>query len=377
MLLTIISFILILSVLVFVHELGHFLTARRFGAKAEEFGIGFPPRLFGWYRAKDGSRKRVWGSAEVTDAADTVYSLNWIPVGGFVKIKGENGDDTADTESFAGKPIWQRAIILSAGVIMNVLLAFVLISAILGFGSSQAIDEANLPQGAIIGDRRIQVLQVMSESPAQEAGVRPGDEIVSIDGKTFTAYSQIQDYVADKAGTRLQYMLARGDEEIAKPITPMVLPESGKGGIGISIAETASVRYPWYLAIVEGAKTTVFMIWAIILGFIDLVGRLVTGAGVSADIAGPVGIAALTGQMAELGFGYLVQFAALLSLNLAVINFLPFPALDGGRILFLIIEKIKGRPVRQKTEAIVHNIGFALLIALIAIVTFKDIVRLF
>ncbi|MCX6792829.1 MAG: RIP metalloprotease RseP [Candidatus Falkowbacteria bacterium] len=377
MILTIIIFLVLLSILVLAHEWGHFFTARRFGVGAEEFGLGFPPRLFGWYRNMEGKGVFFWGNKEVTDAKNTVYSFNLIPIGGFVKIKGENGEDKTDSSSFGNKAIWKRAVILSAGVFMNIVLAAVIITICLSFGLPQALDEGALPKGAIIRDRQIQIMQVVAKSPAEQASLRAGDAIVSINSQTFSSYSEVQAFVADKAGKPLDYVIQRGNEKINKTITPQILSETKKAGIGISIAETGVVRYPWYIAIIEGVKLTGLLLWAIIVGLASLIAQLFSGKSVAAQVTGPIGIATLTGQMAQLGFAYLAQFAALLSLNLAVINFVPFPALDGGRVLFLIIEKIKGSPVKQKTEAIIHNLGFFLLIALIILVTYKDIIKLF
>ncbi len=376
MFITIISFLIILGVLVFVHELGHFLAARRFGATAEEFGLGFPPRLFAFYKSSDGSWKRKWGKAPVTDAIDTVYSLNIVPLGGFVKIKGEDGQDRIDARSFASKAAWKRAIILSAGVIMNVILAAVIFSFILGSGVDQSIDELPL-EGAIVKDRRVEIISVSEASPAAQAGLQAGDRIIAVDNQPAENVTFLQNFVADKTGQKITYTIKRANTELTKDITPVTLEATGKGGIGIVISEMAFVRFPWYLALFEGIKTTGFFIWAIIVGLYELLARLFTGGGVGADVAGPVGIAVLTGQVAKMGIMYLFQFAALLSLNLAVINILPFPALDGGRLLFLIIEKIKGRPIKQKTEALIHNLGFLFLIALVILVTFKDIAKLF
>ncbi len=373
---TIIAFILILSVLVFVHELGHFLAARKFGAKAEEFGLGFPPRLFGFYKSTSGAWKYTWWRKEVIDAADTIYSINLIPLGGFVKIQGEDGADKKDEMSFANKPIWQRTIILCAGVLMNVLLAVVIFTGMFFFGSNQSLE--GLPQnGAKITNRHLEVVSVNLESPAARADIKPGDTIVAIDGHEMMTVDELQEYVSDKAGKSLTYTIKRGDEELTKEITPIILQETNRGGIGIAPSEIGFIRYPWYRSIIEGVKTTGIFLWLIITGFADLISRLVTGHSVSNEVSGIVGIAVLTGQVADLGFSYLFQFAALLSLNLAFINILPIPALDGGRILFLIVEKIKGRPVKQETEAMVHNIGFMLLIGLMILVTFTDIKRLF
>ncbi|MFH0923631.1 MAG: RIP metalloprotease RseP [Candidatus Falkowbacteria bacterium] len=389
MFLTIITFIIVLGVLVFVHELGHFLAARKFGVKAEEFGFGFPPRMFGVYKDKQGKWKRVIGGKEVKDAPGTVYSLNWIPIGGFVKIKGEDaaGDGSIvggsreaeeksaapEQDSLTDKPIWQRAIIMSAGVTMNVVLAAALIIFGLSIGMPQVLD--GIHPKARISDKKIQVVQVYPDSPASQAGIIIGDAIISINNVRFVNYEELQKFVDENEGKELDYRIGRDSEEMLIAITPEIREETSMGGIGIAIAETGIVKYPWYLAIAEGVKTTVFLTWAIIAAFYELFKGLITGQGLSADIAGPVGIAALTGQMARMGFVYVLQFAALLSINLAIINFLPFPALDGGRVLFLFLEKIKGRPVKRELEAAIHQAGLILLMLLVLVVTFKDVAR--
>ncbi len=372
MLFTIILFIIILGLLVFVHELGHFFMARRFGVKAEEFGFGYPPRIAGVYKDKNGVWKFVRGRKKIKDAPGTVYSLNWIPVGGFVKIKGESGDND-DADSFISKKIWQRAMMLLAGVSMNIILAMVLISFGFIVGLPQVVD--SLGAKAKVKDEQIQIVQVLPGSPAKEAGVTMGDIIISINGREFIDDLALQNYTDEHTGQKLTYVFKRGDEIITKEITPKIIESTGRGGIGIAVAETGIVSYPWYIALWEGIKTTIFLTWAIIVAFYQLLKGIIMGQGVSADIAGPVGIAAITGQVARLGFVYIVQFAAILSINLAIINAFPFPALDGGRTLFLVIEKIKGKPIKREVEAIIHNIGFALLMLLVLVVTFRDISR--
>src|SRR3989338_3801557 len=379
MLLTIIVFLLVLSVLVLAHEWGHFVTARKFGVKAEEFGLGFPPRAFGFYKNNQGQWKHIFGSKEVNDCSGTIYSLNWLPLGGFVKIKGENGPSTSsgqaeDKDSFASRPIWQRAVMLSAGVIMNVVLAMALIIAGFMVGLPQSLD-SDLDARAIVSYRKIQIIQDIKNSPAEQAELKIGDTILSIDNKTFLTFQELQQYVNSKIGQELNYKIKRGQNLIDKRITPALMSETGKGVVGVAISETGIVRYPWHLAILEGFKTTFILIWVIIVAFYELIKGLIFGQGVTADLAGPVGIATLTGQVARLGVVYLMQFTALLSINLAVINFLPFPALDGGRFLFLIIEKIKRAPVRREVENLIHNIGFALLMILVLVVTFRDVAK--
>lgn len=372
MLLTIITFILVLSLLVFVHELGHFMTARRFGIKAEEFGFGFPPRAVGLYKNDQGKWKFVWGAKEVRDCPTTVYSLNWIPLGGFVKLN-EDDAESSDPNHFINKKIWQRAIVLSAGVSMNVILAIVLISFGLMIGMPQDLE--SLAAGAKVDSRQIQIIHVLPNTPANKAGLIVGDAIVSINGQAFLTYQELQKYVDAHTGENLTYQIKHLGEVKDYPITPELMAETGRGGIGVALIETGIVRYPWYQAIWQGAKTTLELIGMILTAFYEFFRSLIMGKGVTAEVAGPVGIASLTGQAVRMGFIYLLQFSALLSLNLAIINFLPFPALDGGRVLFLIIEKLKGRPMKREVEAVIHNVGFALLMVLITVVTFRDVLK--
>jgi regulator of sigma E protease len=372
MLLTIITFLIVLSILVFAHELGHFMMARKFGVKAEEFGFGFPPRAWGFYKNNQGKWLHIFGSKEVTDCPGTVYSINWLPLGGFVKIKGENGEGENESDSFASRPIWQRAIMLSAGVIMNIILAMILIISGFMVGLPQSLDNG-LDARAQISDRKIQIVQIVKDSPAESANLEVGDTIISVDNNKFSNFEELQKYVNSRIGQKLDYKIKRGQDLFNREITPELMPETGKGGVGVAISETAIVSYPWYLAIIEGVKATFIITWAIIVAFYGLIKGLIMGQGVPAGLSGPVGIATLTGQVARMGFIYLMQFTALLSINLAVINFFPFPALDGGRFLFLIIEKFKGGPVKREVEGAIHNLGFILLMILVVLVTFRDV----
>jgi regulator of sigma E protease len=365
MIFTILVFLVVLSVLIFAHELGHFLTARRFGVRAEEFGFGFPPRLFGIYKDKQGKWRRVHGNREVTDAADTVYSINSIPLGGFVKIKGEDGDGRNEKDSFGAHPIWQRLIIISAGVLMNIVLAWVLITASY-FGG--------VPTTSDHGD--IMISETMSNSPAAKADIRPYDKIISISGQNFTDITNIQNFIGYSAGHELDIKLQRGQDIIDKKVTPEAKTGS-KAMIGVALIQIEIVHYPWYQALWQGARSTATSLWIILTSFLDLLRQAVVGKASGDAIGGPIQIAQMTGTVARVGFLYLLQFVALLSLNLAVINFFPFPALDGGRFLFLIIEKIKGKPMKRELETAMNNIGFYLLLALIAWVTIKDIIKLF
>lgn len=370
----IIIFLIVLSVLVFAHEFGHFWVARKLGVKAEEFGFGFPPRLLGVYRDKEGKKRIVRGNKEVKDASDTIFSVNLIPLGGFVKIKGEDGTEKEDPDSFANKKIWKRVSILSAGVIMNVILAMVLFSIGFMIGLPQAVD--GIGDRATVKEEHIQVSQVLPDSPAEKAEIKAGDIVLGVNGESFNKAEELDEFTSDKQDQELSYRIKRGDEEMTKEVTPLQLEESDDVGIGVGIVTTGLVQYPWYLAVWEGIKTTILLIGAIIIALAGLVKGLIVGESVGGEVGGPVMIASLTGQFAEMGFVYLLQFTSLLSINLAIINFLPIPALDGGRVIFLLVEKIKGSPVRKEVETAIHNFGFLLLILLILVITFNDIFRL-
>ncbi len=378
--LTAIIFIIILGALVLFHELGHFLVARLFKVSCDEFGIGFPPRAIGIYK-KDGKWTKVFGNKEITDHDSTVYSINWIPLGGFVKIKGENGDGIDEPDSFAYQKAWKRALILSAGVIMNVIFAWLIMSVAMGLGLPEVVRDSKT-NPSYITDRRIQVVQIIPNTAASKADLKAGDTIVSIDNQAFTTTEQIQNYLAGKNGVSLNYKIKRGQEIIDKSITPQALPLTAEDnnvqrvGIGVAIDEIGNVHYPWYRTLIEGAYATGLLLWMIITGIIGLFVQLFSGQSVGEAVAGPVGIATLTGQMVNLGLVYVLQFTAALSLNLAVINILPIPALDGGRLLFLAIEKVRGKPMRKEFEAVFHNIFFILLMLLVLLVTIKDISKL-
>lgn len=368
---TIIIFLLILSLLVFVHEFGHFFTARKFGVKADEFGIGFPPRAIGFYKDSQHRWRKLIGNKELDSLegdkkpVDTVYSLNWLPLGGFVKIKGQDGESPQDQDSFGSKKIWKRAVILVAGVFMNVVLAFILFSACYIIGAPQSVTSGG----------KIQITEVSKNSPAAGAGVLSGDVISSVDGISFENVPDLQEYIALKGGQEISLELIRQDKILSLLVTPEVRDD--RALIGIGLDQIDFVSYPFFQAIWEGLKHTAILFWFIIIAFFKLIYNLVIGAGVGDAVGGPIRIAQMTGEVARFGLVNLFNFTALLSLNLAVINLLPLPALDGGRILFLIIEKIKGKPVKRETEALVHNIGFMLLMALIVLITYKDIARMF
>lgn len=355
MITTIIIFIAILGILIFVHEFGHFITAKKNGVKVEEFGFGFPPRIFG---IKKG---------------ETIYSINLIPLGGFVKAFGEDGAGRDDPQSFASKKVWQRAIILVAGIGMNFLLAIALFSVtnMIGLPTAVADPASNAP------DIQIQISDVAKDSPAQKAGITIGDIITGINDQKINRVENFQEIVQNNLEKETAITVLRGTQELHFNLIPRANPPKDQGAIGVGLVEIAIVKYSWYQAIWQGIKSAYYLTLMFTVALFNLAKNLILGGHVSGDIAGPVGIAVLTNQVSKLGLVYIINFAAILSLNLAIINAIPFPALDGGRLLFLLIEKIKGSPVSQKIEQAIHMLGFALLILLMIVVTFRDIVRLF
>jgi len=369
---TIIAFILILGILVFVHELGHFTAARKNGIKAQEFGFGFPPRFFGLYRDVDNKWKISWGSKDI-ESKDTIYSLNWIPIGGFVSIKGEDGNNT-DADSFATKAVWRRFTVLVAGVAMNIVLATVLLCIGLMIGLPRDIEGLNIAQ-KYISQEKLQIIQVEKDSPADKAGVQLADQILTVNDIKPKNITDIQQLISTSGDKTIKMVVSRDKNEKVFNIETRYDETTKTKRVGIAMSHIALVRYPWYQAIWEGIKTTLYLIKEIFIALYELLYRLVIGQSVGADVAGPIGIAVLTGQVVDMGWSYILQFVALLSINLAIVNILPFPALDGGRIVFLIIEKIRRKPVNQKIEGIVHSIGFGILMILILLVTYKDITR--
>jgi regulator of sigma E protease len=372
MFITIIIFVVVLSILVFVHEMGHFFTAKKMGAKVEEFGFGLPPRAVGVYK-KDGKWKWVGKKTAKEEAFDTtIYSINWLPIGGFVQIKGENGEGVEESDSFACKPIWQRAIMLSAGVLMNIVLCMVLLIIIFMAGSPTAIND-NMADSAVISNAQVRIWSVIDDAPAQAAGMEAGDVVVKINDQDISRRVEMQELLDDKEGETVVIAIDRDGKELVLDVG--VVAYQDIVGIGVSVMETATVRYPWYLAIWQGIKTTFIWLAAIITAFVLIIKNLIIGAPIGVEVAGPVGIAVMTGQAAQMGWVYIMQFTALLSINLAIVNILPVPALDGGRLVFLLVEKIRGKPASQKWEAMAHNTGFMLLMLLVLFVTYKDIVR--
>ncbi|MCX6784570.1 MAG: RIP metalloprotease RseP [Candidatus Komeilibacteria bacterium] len=349
---TIVAFLILLGILVLVHEVGHFQVARRLKIGVEEFGLGFPPRLAS--KIKDG----------------IVYSLNWVPLGGFVKIKGENGDLITEPDSFSIQPFWKKFLVLVAGVAMNIVLGWFLLSIGLIIGLPGVVDQS--VAGKAI-DSQIQITQVLPKSAAATAGLHLGDIIKNIDGQTFKTPEGYVQYIQSHSDKVFTLEIERKNQKQEIRAQAQTVPGQTNKILGVNLAQTGLIKYSWWRAPWEALKLTGFIVAQIFISLAKLIGGLVTGHGTAASLSGPVGVAVMTGQMVDLGFRYLLQFAALLSLNLAVINILPIPALDGGRILFIIIEKIRRKPNRASLENAFHQTGFALLLILVALITYKDL----
>ena len=368
---TLFIFIGVLAVLVLSHEFGHFIVAKKSGMKVFEFGFGLPPRACGWYRDPITKKwKFVNGNFDRETAPATIYSLNWLPVGGFVQIKGENETTDVSPDGFGGQKFWKKCLTISAGVIMNVIVAMILLSVGYLIGAPQAVDNI---EGPAVSNRRTEILQVMAGRPAAEAGLQSGDVFVKVGELDYPRLKDLQNYTNTHSAGEIAVTVARGSEMITKNIRPTIYQDTGKAGFGVAVAEIGTVKYNVFQALYHGFIDTFVYLKAIVVAFYNLIVGIFAGSGVGESVSGPVGIAVMSGKAARMGWSYLIQFTALLSLNLAIFNVLPFPALDGGRLLFLVIGKLKGSPVNPKWEQLSHSIGYGLLLLLFVVVTARDL----
>ncbi|MFH0987341.1 MAG: M50 family metallopeptidase [Patescibacteria group bacterium] len=358
--LSILIFLLVINFLVVSHELFHFIAAKRAHLKVEEFCIGFPPRIF--------KKKRE----------ETVYSIGLLPLGGFVKIEGM---DTSDrTPTFYSKSVRERFWIIFAGVVANFFLAIILFSIGFSVGLPQAIEKDVPPGARNIG---ISIVEVAADSPAEKAGIKLGDKIIKItetlsgQEKLIKEIDEVKNITDGNRGKTLIFTLGRGNKIIKKEVLARTSPPENEGAIGIAMARTAIVSYPWYQSILKGVRTTLDLSSATFKYLFQAARDAISGKEVKGiEFRGPIGIGVMVSQMLELGGVYVLQFTAILSLNLAILNALPFPALDGGRLFLLLIEKIRKRPLSYKIESLINNVGFAILIILMIIVSFQDVRRL-
>jgi len=341
--LVIIIVIVSLVLLIIGHELGHFFAAKAFGIDVPEFGIGFPPRI----AAKKLGR--------------TEYSINWLPFGGFVRILGEDGgklDATTEEKkrSFAFKPAWKRSIVVLAGVIINFIIGWLILSAVLMIGTPPLVA----------------IESVQDNSPAVTAGLKAGDVIVG--------YSTAKEFVADvnaHKGGQLEFDIVRGSETVHISANPKADPKPGGGALGVGLSEGGAARENPLRALWDGLLSSGIIAWSTILGFIQLIKTALFHVSLPQDVVGPVGIFGIARQAGGFGIIYLVQLMSIISINLAILNLIPFPALDGGRFVMILVEKIKGSPVSKRVEGAINAIGFLALLVLMVAVTARDIVRLF
>ena len=344
MLITVLSFLGVLVVIVLAHELGHFFTAKASGVRVEEFGLGFPPRLL--------SIKR----------GETKYSLNAIPLGGFVKLAGE--EDPKVLRSLASKSVGIRMLVLGSGSLMNLLLPLFLFS--IAF---------MIPHQVISGE--VLVKDVAPDSPANRAGIVSGDVLLEVDGNSVQSVSDIHRYVQLNMGREVPLLVKHTDSTVEEvQVIPRWRPPEGEGAIGVTIKTSnpaiVSQHYPFWQAIPMGVGECIETFTLFKNGIISMIIGTMPVA-----ITGPVGIAQMTGEVARAGVSPLLEFAAFLSINLAIINILPLPALDGGRIVFVLLEWIRrGRRISARTEGLVHSIGFAMLMAFFVAITYQDIIRI-
>jgi regulator of sigma E protease len=360
MLLTVIAFILILSVLVLIHEFGHFIVAKKLGIKVEEFGVGFPPRAIS---------KKI---------GETVYSINWLPVGGFVKLYGEDdagggkigsritGEKSQEDlqRAFYARPLWQRMTVVTAGVIMNFILAVVVLSFLFA------------TQGVPLPTEHVKIREVSHASPAEVAGLRVNDQIVSLNGLELKDTDKFIKETQKRKGEEVTLVVLRNGQEFTTKIIPRSNPPKGQGAMGVAITNVEVKKYSWIEAPFYGTMEAVKFSWMIVQGLGSMIGDFVLHGIKPQGVAGPIGVAQLTGEAVRAGWFAVLWFLSLLSLNLAVLNILPIPALDGGRFFFMIIEMVTGKKVSPRYEAYAHGAGLVALLALMALITVFDVLRL-
>lgn len=363
-----ILFLIILAALIFVHELGHFLIAKFFKIRVDEFALGFPPTLF----------KKKYG--------ETVYKLNIIPFGGYVSIFGENPDDESisgpdASRSMVNKNRAIQAAVLVAGVTFNIIFAWILISITLAIGISPTATFSSESSANTGG--KVLVVNVLEESPAATAGFKQGDLIVrasdsdqEVSGSTLTVES-VQSLIAEEDKDTLAFEVLRGAETLSIEVVPSEGIISGKPAIGISMDSGELVKVPWYRALYDGFFTTVRATVLTAVGLWQFVASAIGGTADFQQVAGPVGIVGMVGNASASGIAYLLFFTALISINLAIINILPFPALDGGRLLFVAIETVIRRNISPKVMNAFNAIGFMLLILLMIVITYHDVAKMF
>ena len=362
MLTTLLLFIGILVIVVIGHEFGHFIVARWNGVKVEEFGFGLPPKIWG-FNPKN---------------SDTEYNINLLPLGGYVKLLGEEGDNKENPQSFASKKPWQRIAILSAGVIMNIIIAVVAFTVVGMLGSQVVINDSNINSDKY-SNVAVRIATVSKDSPAEKSDLKFGDEIQNIAGIEIANQDEVTNIIKDNTGKSIDIVVKRGEQTLTKTLEPRENPPEGQGAIGIATNLTGMQKLSFF----DSLQLSFVRIYVIITTTLYILGQMIMSLftqaplPAEAEVTGPVGLVQVVGDVRDLGFGYIITFIGLFSTSLAFFNILPIPALDGGRIAFVIIEWIKKSPVNQELENKFHFIGYSLLLALFLVVTVRDIIKLF
>jgi len=359
--LNIIIFIFVLGVLVFIHEFGHFIAAKKAGMLVDEFGIGYPPKVF--------SKKYK----------ETTYSVNLLPLGGFVKIKGEQYDEEADDKKdkrlFYNRPLSARLVVVIAGVIMNFLFGIVVLWIGFCFGFPSLTRDMSKVKGAQVLKQDVIIADVYKDSPAAKSKIKPGTTLVSSGDFQFKTVLDVQQFTKKHLGQKVDLTLR--DSKNNENQVALTLSSDPKMPLGVSIISDNIVKFSPLQAGWESLKESFYISKMTGQAIIDLLKDLFTHGKISENISGPVGIYQATAQAADVGFSAVLLIAIILSINLALINLVPFPALDGGKLIFLVIEAIfRKRVIAVHIEQAIETVGFFLLILFILAVTYKDIIRI-
>ena len=360
MFLAVVGFILIFSLVVLVHELGHYYFARKAGIKVEEFGFGLPPR--------------IWGKKK----GDTVISINWVPFGGFVRLFGESDEFQENKEAFVNKRPGQKLWVVLGGVIMNFTLGFIAIvfGFWLGVPPLVTVPEAYVDDSASI-QSNVVVLDIIKGSVADEIGLTPGDYILAVNGTELVDTADLIKILPEVVGTKIDLLIERNSEQISLTAV-LKANDEGKAELGVfADRDVLRVSYVWWKVPWFALQETGRIIWVVMLAVIGLLAQIFSTGSLPQELAGPVGIARITADVIQLGWLRVWQFVIFLSINLGMINLVPFPGLDGGRAVFALVELIRGgKRVPGYIEQTINTVGFMLLILLLVVVTYKDIIKL-
>lgn len=347
-----------LIALMIIHEFGHFIVAKKFGVKVEEFGIGYPPRIFG---------KKI---------GETIYSINLLPLGAFVKIFGEEGG-VDDYRSFTGLKIWKRVLIVIGGVVAFWIASVILFTIVFAIGADLPIGDQDVSG---MSNAQIKIISVEANSPAEIAGIKKGDTLLEANGNTISKIKDFQDFAKNHAGEQINITLQRNGQNLIVLLNPRVNPPAGQGAVGVALERMATLikKHPWYEAPFQGVVYTWQTTISGLAGLYSVFANMLAGKGApaGAELAGPLGITVFLANAASYGAGFFLYFIGAISVFVAIFNLFPIPALDGGKLIFLALEKIMKKPVPARIEQNITVIFFIILISLSIFVTIRfDIPR--